>query len=77
MTERSNMADPHDRHKGDPRHHTVKLKGMLEEARQHAREDIGKIEDPKGQALFEVTAEVLGGLLNAYNDYELRGPAWR
>jgi hypothetical protein len=24
-----------------------------------------------------VTAEVLGGLLNAYNDYELRGPAWR
>lgn len=49
---------------------------MIEEARQHAREDIGRIEDPKGQALFEVTAEVLGGLLNAYNDYELRAPAW-
>jgi hypothetical protein len=35
---------------------------MLEEAREHAREDVGKIKDPKGQALFETTAEVLEGL---------------
>ncbi len=70
------MTNPQDYNQSDPRHHTVKLKGMLEAARQHAREDIGKIDDPKGQALFETTAEVLGGLLNAYNDYELRAPAW-
>lgn len=70
------MAEPQDSHKGDPRHHTVKLKAMLEEACQHARADIRKIEDPKGQAPFEVTAAVLGGLLNAYNDHELGAPAW-
>jgi hypothetical protein len=58
-------------------HHTINLKTTLDEAREHARADIGNISDPKGQALFETTAEVLGGLLNAYADYELRAPAWR
>lgn len=71
------MVEPQDQHKSDPRHHTVKLKALLEEACQHAREDIGKIDDPKGQALFETTAEVLGGLLNAFTDYELGAPAWQ
>lgn len=71
------MAEPQDDYKNDPRHHTVQLKALLEEALQHARADIGKIDDPKGQALFETTAEVLGGLLNAFTDYELGGPAWR
>lgn len=70
------MAEPQD-HKSDPCHHTVKLKAMIEEACQHAREDIANIDDPKGQALFETTAEVLGGLLNAFTDYELGGPAWQ
>jgi hypothetical protein len=71
------MAEPQEYHEEGPRHHTVKLKAMLEEAREHAREDIGKIKHPKGQALFETTAEVLGGLLNAYSHYELSAPAWR
>lgn len=71
------MAETRDYHEGDPRHHTVKLKTMLDDALRHAREDIGKIKDPKAQALFEVTAEVLGGLINAYDDYELHAPAWR
>ena len=71
------MAEPQDYPEGDPRHHTIKLKTMLDEAREHVRADIGKINDPKGRALFETTAEVLGGLLNAYADYELRAPAWR
>jgi hypothetical protein len=43
------MAEPEEYHKEDPRHHTVKLKAMLEETRQHAREDIGKINDPRGR----------------------------
>jgi hypothetical protein len=71
------MGEPQDVHKSDPRHHTLKLKAMLEEACQHARDDIEKIDDPKGQALFETTAEVLGGLLNAFTDYELRTSAWQ
>ena len=43
----------------DPRHHTAKLKAMLQEAATHAREDVTKVNDPKAQALFETTAEVL------------------
>ncbi|PYY05213.1 MAG: hypothetical protein DMG69_27845 [Acidobacteria bacterium] len=34
----------------------------------HTREDVGKINDPKAQALFETTAEVLTGLSKAYED---------
>jgi hypothetical protein len=51
----------------DPRHHTDKIKGMLREAMEHAREDVGKVSDPKAQALFETSAEVLRGL-----DHRLR-----
>ena len=45
---------------------------MLNDAIEHVREDVGKIEDPRGQALFETTAEVLGGLVRACEDYESR-----
>lgn len=39
---------------------------------------MGKIGDPRGQVLFETTAEVLGGLVRAYEDYETRSEeAWR
>jgi hypothetical protein len=62
----------------DPRHHTAKLKGMLNAVAQHAREDVSKIDEPRAQALFETTAEVLIGLEKAFSDYEQRGePAWK
>lgn len=72
MTNR--MAYP----ENDPRHHTGKLKDMLEEVIRHAREDITKIEEPKAQALFETAAEVCGGLTKALSHYEQRSePAWQ
>jgi hypothetical protein len=37
----------------DPRHHTANLKQMLTEIMEHARQDAGKVSDPKAQALFE------------------------
>jgi hypothetical protein len=37
------------------------MKSMLPDAMNYAREDVGKIEDPEGQALFETTTEALGG----------------
>jgi len=43
---------------------------MLDEAVRHCREDIGKVGEPKAQALFETTAEVLNGLIAAYDHYE-------
>ena len=36
----------------------------------HAREDVPKITDPKAQALFGTTAEVLIGLRKAHDDFE-------
>jgi hypothetical protein len=51
---------------------------MLQGTVDHAREDVQKVEDPKARALFETTAEVLDGLLKAYDHYERRSePAWR
>lgn len=61
----------------DPRHHTGHLKEMLQRLVDHARQDIGKISEPKAQALFETTAEVCTGLIKAFDDYENRAPAWR
>ena len=62
----------------DPRHHTLKLKQMLNDAANHAREDISQITDPKAQALFETTAEVLKGLMKAFHDFERKNePAWK
>ena len=62
----------------DPRHHTIKLKGMLRDVVQHVREDVEKVDDPRAKALFETTAEVLTGLVNAYEHFERRSePAWR
>src|SRR6266511_5650963 len=59
------MTDRQEYPEDDPRHHTIKLKSMLDDTRRHAREDVGQIEDPKAQALFETTAEVLTGLITA------------
>lgn len=40
----------------DPRHHTSKIKGKLDELIAHLREDVTKVDEPKAQALFETTA---------------------
>jgi hypothetical protein len=72
------MADRQQYPESDPRHHTIRLKEMLDDTVRHAREDVGKVDDPKAQALFETTAEVLSGLVKAYNDYEQKSEAaWR
>ena len=73
------MADRHQFPEPDPRHHTMKLKGMLEETIRHAREDIGKVRNsPRAEALFETTAEVLNGLKTAYEHFEEGDEeAWR
>jgi hypothetical protein len=54
----------------DPRHHTENLKCRLEEIIQHAREDVGKIDEPQAKAIFEMTAEVLTGVKKTLADYE-------
>jgi hypothetical protein len=62
----------------DPRHHTANIKHMLDDTARHAREDVDKVRDPRAQALFETTAEVLDGLRKAYDDFEKKNEAaWR
>jgi hypothetical protein len=62
----------------DPRHHTAHIKQMLNDLVHHVREDVAKVSEPKAQALFETTAEVLRGLATAYDHYEAKAePAWR
>ena len=62
----------------DPRHHTAKLKQVLRDVANRAREDLGKVSDPRAQALFETTAEVMIGLQKAYQDFEDRSEqAWK
>lgn len=63
---------------GDPRHHVEKMKGQLQTTIDHLREDVTKVDDPQFKALFETSAEVLGGLVKAFNDYERKNEAaWR
>lgn len=62
----------------DPRHHTSKVKGMLNEVITHLREDVTQVDEPKAQALFETSTEVLKGLVTAFSHYEQQAEqAWR
>jgi hypothetical protein len=62
----------------NPIHHTQKIKAQLHQLINHLREDIEKVTDPKAQALFETSAEVLGGLAKAFDDFEKKSePAWQ
>jgi hypothetical protein len=72
------MPDRMQYDESDPRHHTIKIREMLNDVARHAREDVGKVNDPKAQALFETTAEVIEGLTRAYDHLEQKSePAWR
>ena len=48
----------------------TKVKGGLRALMSHLRDDVKSVDDPKAKALFETAAETLGGLLNAFEDYE-------
>jgi hypothetical protein len=54
------------------------MQRRLEEIRDHLREDIEKVDEPQLKAMFETSAEVLGGLAKAFHDYEEKNEsAWR
>ena len=54
----------------DPRYHVANVKNELGELVQHLRADVRQFTEPKAQALFETSAEVLLGLQKAFADYE-------
>ena len=62
----------------DPRYHTQNVGRIMEELINHLREDVQKVDDPQAKALFEVSAEVLGGLQRAFEHFETKSEkAWR
>ena len=62
----------------DPIHHTQKIKAQMSQLIEHLRGDVGKVTEAKAQALFETSAEVLTGLVKAFDDYEKKSEAaWR
>jgi hypothetical protein len=59
-------------------HHVQKMQTALVEIKTHLREDIEKVDEPQLKAMFETSAEVLGGLIKAFDDYEKKNEAaWR
>jgi len=56
----------------DPRHHTIKVRICSTEVINHVREDVTKVSEPKAEALFKTTTEVLKGLITAYTHYETK-----
>jgi hypothetical protein len=61
----------------DPRHYTTDLHELLDQLVTNSRANIGKVNDPKAEALLETTAEVCTGLATAFEHYEKRESAWR
>jgi hypothetical protein len=57
----------------DPRRHAQKMKNRLRAIMDHMREDSKKVDEPHYQAMFETAADVLGGLVKAFHDYERKG----
>ena len=58
--------------------HSQKIKAQLRQLVAHLREDVGKVTEPKIQALFETSAEVLNGLVKTFDDcVKKRDVAWR
>ena len=52
----------------NPIRHTHKIKAQMRQIIKHLREDVGKVTEAKAQALFETSAEVLTGLVKAFDD---------
>lgn len=58
--------------------HPEYVKDQLDDLINHLRQDVEKLEDPQGRALFETSAEVLEGLKRAFTHYQQKSEmAWR
>ena len=53
----------------DPKAHARNIQQMLTDVIEHVRKDADLVDEPKAQALFETTAEVLVGLRTAHEHY--------
>jgi hypothetical protein len=56
----------------DPTYHTQQVRERLSDLIDDLRADIDPLDEPQAKALFEKAAETLGGLQQAFADYETR-----
>ena len=63
------MKTPNDESSSDPAVHSAHLQEEITNLIDHLRKDIGRAPEPQFQALLETSAEVLGGLRKAFEDY--------
>jgi hypothetical protein len=62
----------------DPAVHSAHLQQAITDLIDLLHKDIERAPEPQFQALLETSAEVLGGLRKAFEDYsKLAEPAWR
>lgn len=62
----------------NPHYHTQNMQRRLRDDIDHLRKDVEEIQEPQLRAMFETSAEVLEGLVKAFQDYEQKDePAWR
>jgi hypothetical protein len=62
----------------NPLEHTANIKKEFKTLIDHLRDDVNKVDDLSAKALFETSAEVIGGLEKAFSDYESKNePAWK
>lgn len=62
----------------DPAIHTRNMRQRFEALRDHLRQDIEKVDEPQLRAMFETSAEVVGGLEKAFSDYDQKNEsAWQ
>ncbi len=53
------------------------LRQQLEGLRRELRQTLGELDDPQAKALLETSAEVIGGLIKAFEHYHDKSePAW-
>lgn len=63
---------------GSPRQRAAKIAGRLRDLPSELRVGSRQADDPKARALFGTLAKVLGGAMQALEDYrDRREPAWQ
>jgi hypothetical protein len=55
---------------------TAAMKARLRADIEHLRRDIERIDDPRLKTMFQTSADVLSGLIKAYDDFDATEPTW-
>jgi hypothetical protein len=72
------MKTPINESSSDPAVHSAHIQQEIADLIDHLHKDIERVPEPQFQALLETSAEVLGGLRKAFEDYGKHAEAaWR